>query len=160
MTAVHYARRKNAGRHPADVDLDARATIRFALLSGSHSMKTSSRLLAALFVFSFTGFVRAGDFVSMVLQSGQVLPTITVPGNHFLVIRNFTQELGGTNRGVVSVSANGMTITNAFVASLADPNSADFLEPINNFVVAGPATVIVTCGDTTNCFITYRKGQD
>ncbi len=123
-------------------------------------MKTSSRLLAVLFVFIFTGFIRAGDFVSTVLQADQVLPTITVSGNHFLLIRNFTQEVGGTNRGFVSVTANGLTITNAFVASLADPDTNSILDPVNEFVVAGPATVTVTCGDTTSCFISYRKGQD
>jgi hypothetical protein len=139
--------------------LDARGAIRFALSAGSDSMKTSFRLLAAVFVLSFTSFARAGDFVSMVLQAGQVLPPITVTGDHFLVIRNFTQEVGGSNRGFVSVTTNGLTITNAFVASIADPNPNNILDPVNNFVVAGPATVTVTCGDT-NCFITYRKGED
>jgi len=76
------------------------------------------------------------------------------------VIRNFTQEAGGNNRGFVSVAANGLTVTNAFVASIADPNPNNILDPINEFVVAGPATVTVTCGDTTSCFITYRKGQE
>jgi hypothetical protein len=123
-------------------------------------MKTSSRLLAALFVFGFAGFVHAGNFVSMVLQADQVLPTITVSGNHFLVIRNFTQEVGGNNRGFVSVTANGLTITNAFVASIEDPSTLVLNDPVNNFVVAGPATVTVTCGDTTSCFISYRKGQE
>jgi hypothetical protein len=123
-------------------------------------MKMSLRLLAAVFVFIFIGFVRAGDFVSTVLQAGQQLPPITISGNHFLVIRNFTQEVGGNNRGFVSVTANGLTITNAFVASIEDPSTQFLNDPVNNFVVAGPATVTVTCGDTTSCFISYRKGQD
>ena len=121
-------------------------------------MKHFLRILA-LTVCGLAGTTFAGDFVSMVLQADQQLP-ITVRGDHFLVIRNFTQEVGGTNRGVVSVTTNGSTITNAFVASLADPDPNNILDPVNNFVVAGPATVTVTCGDTTNCFITYRKGQD
>ena len=123
-------------------------------------MKTLSRLLAALFLFGFTGFVNAGDFVSMVLQADQVLPTITVSGNHFLLIRNFTQEVGCVNKGFVSVTANGLTITNAFVATVEDPATTFANDPVNEFVVAGPATVTVTCGDTTSCFISYRKGQD
>jgi hypothetical protein len=123
-------------------------------------MKTSSRLLAVIFVFAFAGFVRAGDFVSAVIQADASLPTITVTGGHFLIIRNFTQEAGGSNRGTVSVTTNGQTVQTAFVASVADPNSLFILDPVNNFVVAGPATVTVTCGDTTNCFITYRKGED
>jgi hypothetical protein len=122
-------------------------------------MKTSLRLLAVVFVLGFATFARAGDFVSTVLQANQTL-SITINGNHALVIRNFTQEAGGLNRGFVSVTKNSLTIATAFVASLADPNSVNFLDPINEFVVAGPASVTVTCGDTTSCFITYRKAED
>jgi hypothetical protein len=124
-------------------------------------MKTSLRFLAAVFILSCAGFVRAGDFVSMVLQANQQLPQITVPGDRFLVIRNFTQQVGATNRGSVSVTTNGLTINNAFTATIIDPAAPQgTLEVINNFVVAGPATVTVTCGDMTSCFITYRKGED
>jgi hypothetical protein len=123
-------------------------------------MKISSRLLAVLFVFICTGFVRAGDFVSTVLQAGQVLGPITISGNHFFQIRNFTQEVGGFNKGFVSVTKDSLTITDAFVASVEDPSTQFTNDPVNTFVVAGPATVTVTCGDTTSCFITYRKGQE
>jgi hypothetical protein len=35
------------------------------------------------------------------------------------------------------------------------------VEVINNVVVAGPASVSVTCPDlAATCFITYRKGDD
>ena len=135
--------------------------MRFAVLAGFQiSMKISFRILVLFFVLNFTTFVRAGDFVSVVLQADQSLPPITITGDHFLVIRNFTQEIGATNRGVVSVTTNGSTFTNAFVATLIDPSTIFYSEPVNNFVVAGPATVTVKCGDTTNCFITYRKGED
>ena len=123
-------------------------------------MKTSLRVLVAVLILSVTSFVRAGDFVSVVLQANQVLDPITVTGDHALIIRNFTQEVGGFNRGFVSVTTNGLTITNAFVASIEDPATAFLLDPINNFVVAGPATVDVTCGDTTSCFITYRRSEN
>jgi len=123
-------------------------------------MKNSFRLLAVLFVFSFVGFVRAGDFTSTVLQSNQVLGPITISGDHFFQIRNFTQEVGGFARGFVSITKDGLTITNAFVASVEDPSTFVLNEPVDSFTVAGPATVTVTCGDTTNCFITYRKGQE
>jgi hypothetical protein len=136
---------------------------RSALLSldGSpNSMKTSLRLFAALFVLIAVNSVRAGDFVSTVLQADQTLP-ITVNGNHALIIRNFTQEIGANNRGTVSVTKNNQTINTAFVASFADPTTVSgFLDPVNEFVVAGPASVTVTCGDTTSCFITYRKAED
>ena len=123
-------------------------------------MKTSLRLLVVIFVFSFAGLVRAGDFVSMVLNANQVLGPITVAGDRVLRIRTFTQEVGGTNRGTVSVTANGSTNPIAFVASIADPNSGNILDPVNVFVAAGPATVTVTCGDTTSCFISYEKGEE
>lgn len=123
-------------------------------------MKNSFRLLAALFVFSFGGFVHAGDFTSTVLQAGQVLGPITVSGEHFFQIKNFTQEVGGFARGFVSVTKDGFTITNAFVASVEDPSTFVLNEPVDSFTVAGPASITVTCGDTTNCFITYRKGQE
>jgi hypothetical protein len=122
-------------------------------------MKIFLRLLAALFVFSFVTFVRAGNFVSTVLTTNQPL-TITVSGNHVLVIRNFTEECCGSARGTVSVMKDGLTIDNAFVASLADPSTAFNNDPINEFVVAGPATVTVKCGDFGNCFLTYRKVEE
>jgi len=139
--------------------LDEGGSIGFAGLVAFSPMKTSFRLLAVTFVLSFATFASAGDFISTVLQSSQTL-TITVNGDHALVIRNFTQEVGGLFRGVVSVTKNGLTITNAFVASLEDPSSFSILDPINQFVVAGPASVTVTCGDTTSCFITYRKAEE
>lgn len=123
-------------------------------------MKTSFRLLAVTLVLSFATFASAGDFISTVLQADQTL-TITVNGNRALVIRNFTQEIGATNRGTVSVTKDSLTISRAFVASFADPTTASgFLDPVNEFVVAGPASVTVKCGDTTSCFITYRKAED
>lgn len=123
-------------------------------------MKSSLRLLVVLFVFSSAGLVRAGDYISTVLDAGQVLGPITVGGDKSFVIKNFTQEAGGLARGTVSVTANGSINPVAFVASLADPNSNNILDPVNSFVVAGPATVTVTCGDTTSCFITYRKSEN
>jgi hypothetical protein len=123
-------------------------------------MKTAlARVLPVLLFFLFTKFADAGDFVSMVVQANQSLPTITVPGDRFLVIRNFTQEAGGMSRGFVSVTTNGLTANNVLTATIVDPALSGTLEVINNIVIAGPATVTVTCGDT-NCFITYRKGTD
>jgi len=126
-------------------------------------MKTSFRLFAVVFVLIAVNFVRAGDFVSQVLQPSDSAITITVPGDRFLVIRNFTQEAVASDgtpamkRGNVSVTAPfTATVVTATIAS-TDPNV--LLEPVNDVVVGGPATVTVTPGDTT-CFITYRKGVD
>lgn len=126
-------------------------------------MKTA--LVRLLFVFVFltlTRFAVAGDFVSAVIQPTDTPPPITVPADRFLVVRNFTQEGPITMaRGSVSV------ITTTFpagvivlTAAIVDPaTKAGSLEPINNVVITGPATVMVTPGET-NCFITYRKGTD
>jgi hypothetical protein len=136
---------------------------RFALLflSGSRfPMKTSFRLLAVVFALIAVNSVRAGDFVSQVVQAGATF-TISVPGGRFLVIRNFTQEFSAstTVRGTVTATdGTGLTGT-VLTATLADTNPIDLLEPINEVIIAGPSTVTVTGGDT-NCFITYRKGQD
>jgi hypothetical protein len=124
-------------------------------------MKMSFRLLAAVLVFSFVGFIGAGDFVSRVVQVGDTF-TIDVPGNRFLVIRNFTQQ--GTFsaisiRGqITATDSSGFTGT-VITATIADTDPTALLEPVNDVVIAGPSTVTVTGGDTT-CFLTYRKGQD
>jgi len=122
-------------------------------------MKTALvRVLPILFLFVFTRFADAGDFQSVVL-SPTMNPsvTITVSGDHFLVIRNFTQD-GGSTRGEVTATLQPSNLM-ATVMTASFVNSA---EVINNVVIAGPASVSVTCSDTlaTSCFITYRKGDD
>jgi hypothetical protein len=131
-------------------------------------MKTALvRVLPVLFFFVFAKFADAGDFVSAVIQPGTTPIPITVPANRFLVIRNFTQVSPGppTSRGVVEVtSLNGVTIINANILAAAIIDSTNpapgVLEPINNVVVAGPASVSVTCDLASTCFVTYRKGED
>ncbi|MDQ2823969.1 MAG: hypothetical protein M3R29_00775 [Verrucomicrobiota bacterium] len=84
------------------------------------------------------------------------LPVITVSDNHFLRIRNFTQD-GGSTRGRVSVTlGSGGTATNILTAAKIDTTAP---ETINSVVIAGPATVTVTAGDATT-FITYTKEKD
>jgi hypothetical protein len=128
-------------------------------------MKTSLRLLVALFVIFFTlaRFAAAGDFVSTVIQGSPTTPQmlqITVPADRFLVIRNFTQEGPATTRGFVSVTdSTGFMAKEVLTATILDPSNTTSLEPINDVVVGGPATVTVTGGDT-NCLITYRKGEN
>jgi hypothetical protein len=117
-------------------------------------------LVAALFC-AFATFVMAGDFKSVILQANAVLPTITVPADHFLKIRNFTQEGPATSRGVVTVTttSNGLT-ANVLTAAIIDPEATPgSLEVINSVVIEGPASVTVTCGDTT-CFVSYKEDSD
>jgi hypothetical protein len=124
-------------------------------------MKTSLRLFAAVFVLIAVNFVRAGDFVSQVVQAGASF-TISVPGGRFLVIRNFTQEgptAAITTRGFVTATdSTGLTGT-VLTATIMDTDPTLLLEPIDDIVLAGPTTVTVT-GGNTNGFITYRKGED
>ena len=122
-------------------------------------MKNFLRLSAALFIFSFVSFVHAGNWISQVVQAGATF-TIDVPGDHVLVIRNFTQEFGSSTSARATVTATdgtGLTAT-VLTATLADTDPADYLEPVNEVVVSGPSTVTVTGGDST-AFITYRKAQ-
>jgi len=126
-------------------------------------MKTAlARVLPVLFFFVFTKFAAAGDFVSVVIQPPDTPTTITVPPDRFLIVRNFTQEPAtpptATTRGTVSVTTpfSATVLTATIVDQNATPGS---LEVVNNVVIAGPATVMVTPGNTT-CFITYRKGTD
>ncbi|HXY61069.1 MAG TPA: hypothetical protein VEH26_05655 [Chthoniobacterales bacterium] len=121
-------------------------------------MKTSFRLLAALSVLFIANFVQAGDFVSQVVQASGSF-TITVPGDRFLVIRNFTQVGPATVRGTVSATDRTGLSGTVLTTTIVDPSNLTSLEPVNDVVVSGPSTVTVTAGDT-NCFITYRKGQD
>jgi len=115
-------------------------------------------LIAALF-FTSAALLFAGDFKSEFIAAGTPLPSIHVPNDHFLVIRNFTQEAGAFTRGYVTVTLPGSpSPATVLTASIVDPLGS--IEVINNIVVAGPADAIVTCGVPTNCFITYRKGSD
>lgn len=121
-------------------------------------MKTrvSQYLIAALFFASPT-LVLADDFKSVILAPNGV-QQINVDGQHFLRIRNFTQE-GGSMRGLVNVALNDQSglSANVLAAAIVDPASAA-LDVINSIVISGPVTVTVTCGDATgSCFITYRK---
>lgn len=124
-------------------------------------MKTSSRLLAALFVFSFASFVHAGNFVSQVVQANATFD-IQVPGGHILVIRNFTQEgtfSAITIRGQITATDRTGSTGTVITATIADTDPNALLEPVNDVVIAGPSTVTVTGGDTS-CFITYRKAEE
>jgi hypothetical protein len=121
-------------------------------------MKTSLCLFAAVLTFTFADTIQAGDFVSQVVQASASF-TITVPGDRFLVIRNFTQVGPATVRGTVSATDRTGLSGTVLTATIVDPSNLTSLEPVNDVVISGPSTVTVTAGDT-NCFITYRKGQD
>jgi hypothetical protein len=126
-------------------------------------MKTSLRVLAAVFILLFFGVAKfavaggnAADWTSAIVQQSL---QITVGADKSLVIRNLTQDLG-TVRGFVSVTTGMFTVDHVITAAIIDPALPEgFLEPISDIVIAGPSTVTVTAGDAP-CFITYRKIDD
>src|ERR1700693_1227718 len=118
------------------------------------------RVLPVLFFFVFAKFADAGDFQSVVLSpTTNPSVTITVPSDRFLVIRNFTQDAGSTRGEVIATLQPSNLMATVLTASFVNATPA---EVINNVVVAGPASVLVTCNDpnATSCFITYPKGGD
>ena len=117
-----------------------------------------SRFLATLCCLVFAGLVTADDFKSTVIQGADGTVSLThVPGDRFLVIRNFTQDgVGSGTRGFVTVSPPLQSGVNVLAAAIIDPNSSS-VDVINNIVIAGPASVTVTCDPSATCFITYRK---
>jgi hypothetical protein len=105
--------------------------------------------------------VFAGAFTSDIITPTSSPLTISVPDEHFLRIRNFTQE-GGSQRGVVTVNSNGQT-SNVLAATMIyangspTPTSSIPPEIIEAVVIAGPAQVTVAPVPGATLFITYRK---
>jgi hypothetical protein len=92
---------------------------------------------------------------------------ITVPGDHFMKITNFTQD-GGTDRAVVEVVLPGDTenggSTNVLTATRIDfstGTNAQIAPEIGNRVtIAGPAIVKIRPIVGAKLFITYKKERD
>jgi len=124
--------------------------------------RVMASVLVVLSVSAFGSKVSANDYKSAVIAGGSSLPSsITVSDDQFLVIKSFTQAGDMTTRGVVSISIlNGVTLTmpqNVLSASFV-PTDTTPVEPVNSIVIAGPATINVSCLDTSaTCFVTYRK---
>jgi len=103
----------------------------------------------------------ADAFTSDIITPTSSPLTISVPDQHFLRIRNFTQE-GGSQRGVVSVNSNGqtsnvLTATMIFANGSSTPTSSIPPEIIEPVVIAGPAEVTVAPVPGATLFITYRQ---
>jgi hypothetical protein len=117
------------------------------------------RLIVAFFLLN-SGFLFAAGVKSKIVTTSQF--TITVPGDHFLKITNFTQE-GGTDRAVVHVTLSGDAggSANVLTATRIDfstgLNSQNFPEIGNQVIIAGPAeaTVVPVAGATL--LISYSK---
>jgi hypothetical protein len=107
----------------------------------------------------------ANPFKSKIITGNDSTLVITVPGDHFMKITNFTQE-GGTERAVVTVKLGGESPgrTDVLTATRTDlsagVNSQNAPEIGNRVIIAGPAEVSVQPVVGAKLFISYRKVRD
>ena len=122
--------------------------------------------VAAVFV-SAAAVAFANPFKSKIISSNDSVLEITVPGDHFIKITNFTQD-GGTDRGVIEVvlpgdSENGGS-TNVLTAARIDfssgANARSAPEIDNRVTIAGPAIVKIRPVVGAKLFVTYKKERD
>ena len=125
------------------------------------------RCFVGITFLTASAVVFANPFKSKIISSTDSVVEITVPGDHFMKITNFTQD-GGTDRGVVEVvlpgdqenggSANVLT---AARVDLSTGSNAQNAPEINNRVtIAGPAIVRIRPVVGAKLFITFRKERD
>jgi hypothetical protein len=129
-------------------------------------MLTVRFFVAAVF-FASAAVAFANPFKSKIISSNDSVLEITVPGDHFMKITNFTQD-GGTDRAVVEVILPGDTenggSTNVLTATRIDfstgANAQNSPEISNRVTIAGPAIVKIRPVVGAKLFITYRKERD
>ncbi len=125
------------------------------------------RCLVALSLLIAAAVAFANPFKSKIISSDDPVLEITVPGDHFMKITNFTQD-GGTDRAVVEVVLPGDTenggSTNVLTATRIDfstgANAQNAPEIGNRVTIAGPAIVKITPIVGAKLFITYKKERD
>jgi len=125
------------------------------------------RCLVALSVLAAAAVAFANPFKSKIISSNDSVVVITVPGDHFLKITNFTQD-GGTDRAVVEVTLPGDTenggTTNVLTATRIDfstgSNAQNSPEINNRVTIAGPAIVKIRPIVGAKIFISYKKERD
>ncbi len=125
------------------------------------------RFFVAAVFFAAAAVAFANPFKSKIIQSNDSVLEITVPGDHFMKITNFTQD-GGTDRGVIEVvlpgntenggSANVLTATRIDFSTGANAQNAPEIN--NRVTIAGPAIVKIRPIVGAKLFITYRKERD
>ena len=125
------------------------------------------RCLVALSLLVAAAVAFANPFKSKIISSDDSVLEITVPGDHFMKITNFTQD-GGTDRGVVEVVLPGDTenggstivLTAARIDFSIGANAQNAPEISNRVTIAGPAIVKIKPIIGAKLFITYRKERD
>ena len=125
------------------------------------------RCLVALSLLAAAAVAFANPFKSKIISSNDSVLEITVPGDHFMKITNFTQN-GGTDRGVVEVvlpgdqenggSANVLTAARIDLSTGSSAQNAP--EITNRVTIAGPAIVRIRPVVGAKLFITFRKERD
>jgi hypothetical protein len=125
------------------------------------------RCLVALSLLVAAAVAFANPFKSKIISSDDSVVEITVPGDHFMKITNFTQD-GGTDRAVVEVVLPGDTenggSTNVLAATRIDfstgANAQNAPEIGNRVTIAGPAIVRIRPVVGAKLFISYKKERD
>ena len=125
------------------------------------------RCLVALTLLAAAAVAFANPFKSKIISGNDSVLEITVPGDHFMKITNFTQD-GGTDRAVVEVTLPGDTenggTTNVLTATRIDfstgSNAQNFPEIGNRVTIAGPAIVKIRPVVGAKLFISYKKERD
>src|SRR3977135_2938542 len=125
------------------------------------------RCLVALSLLIAAAVAFANPFKSKIISGDDPVLEITVPGDHFMKITNFTQD-GGTDRGVVEVVLPGDTenggSTNVLTATRIDfstgVNAQNAPEIGKRGTIAGRAIVKITPIVGAKLFITYKKERD
>ncbi len=125
------------------------------------------RCLVALSLLIAAAVAFANPFKSKIISGDDPVLEITVPGDHFMKITNFTQD-GGTDRAVVEVVLPGDTenggSTNVLTATRIDfstgANAQNAPEIGNRVTIAGPAIVKIKPIVGAKLFITYKKDRD
>jgi len=127
----------------------------------------SVRFFIAAFFLAVAAVAFANPFKSKIISGTDSVVEITVPGDHFMKITNFTQD-GGTDRGVVEVvlpgdqenggSANVLTAARIDLSTGSSAQNAP--EITNRVTIAGPAIVRIRPVVGAKLFITFRKERD
>src|SRR6266404_286163 len=125
------------------------------------------RCLVALSLLVAAAVAFGNPFKSKIISGDDSILEITVPGDHFMKITNFTQD-GGTDRAVVEVvlpgdienggSTNVLTATRIDFSTGANAQNAP--EIGNRVTIAGPAIVKIKPIVGAKLFITYKKERD
>ena len=120
------------------------------------------RCLVALTLLAAVTVAFANPFKSKIISGTDSLVEITVPGDHFMKITNFTQDVEGAGPGVVQVTLPGDTenggTANVLTATLISGTGSNAQKlPL---VIAGPAIVRISPVMGAKLFISYKKERD